>query len=207
MSAHRNHPILALLAVLLLGSGHPAPADPGLLASAMYSSQRAAARGDLIRVIVNEETSASKQHSISANKEFSASATEGQIGNAASTAALPKAMNLTLPSYNLSGKSDFTGDGATATTETLAASVTAQVTDVLPNGILVIHGERLVTLGKEEVRMVLTGMVRRRDVTADNTVNSNQVADARIRYVSTGEVTRSSSPGWLARLFQYVNPF
>jgi len=179
----------------------------GRLAATMYSSQRAGARGDLIRVIVSEETSASKNHSQKASKEFSAAAAEGRIGNPNSSQTLPKALSLTLPSYSLSGSSEFSGDGGSATSETLATSLTAQVVDVLPNGILVIHGERLVTQGKEEVRMVLTGIVRRRDVTAENTVYSSQIADARIRYVSTGEVTRGSSPGWLSRLFQAVNPF
>lgn len=177
------------------------------LATTMYSSQRAATRGDLIRIIVSEETSASKNHSQNASKEFSAAAAEGKIGNPNSSETLPKALSMTLPSYSLSGSSEFSGDGASTTSETLSTSLTAQVVDVLPNGILVIHGERLVTQGKEEVRMLLTGLVRRRDVTAANTVYSNQVADARIRYVSTGEVTRGSSPGWLARLFQAVNPF
>jgi len=195
------------LLLCLLGIGPVTVAGPGRLAASMYSSGRAARRGDLIRVIVEEKTSASKEHSTSTSKELTAKATEGTIGSATSSAALPKALNLTLPSYDLSAGAEFAGDGGTATAETLAASLTAQVADVLPNGTLVIHGERLVTLGKEEVRMILSGMVRRRDVTAKNTVFSYQVADARIRYVSTGEVTRNSSPGWFTRVFQRINPF
>jgi flagellar L-ring protein precursor FlgH len=207
MTRHASHRLTVLLLGIVLASAAVLPADPPRLAATMYSSRRAAKRGDLIRVIVQESTSSSKEHSKNTSKDFSATAAEGQIGNANSTAALPKALNLTLPGYNLSGSAEFAGSGDTATSESLTASLTAQVTDVLPNGILVIHGERLVTLGKEEVRMILSGMVRRRDVTTTNTVLSSQVADARIRYVSTGEVTRGSSPGWLARVFQFINPF
>lgn len=203
LSIHRP-PLFLVVGLLVLS---PVGADEARLAATMYSIQRATARGDLIRVIVSEETSASKNHSQNTSREFAASAAEGKIGNAKSDQVLPKALNLTLPSYSLSASSEFAGDGSTATSETLTTSLAAQVVDVLPNGILVIHGERLVTRGKEEMRMILTGIVRRRDVTAENTVYSSQIADARIRYVSSGEVTRNSSPGWLARLFQAVNPF
>ncbi|MDX9981453.1 MAG: flagellar basal body L-ring protein FlgH, partial [Lentisphaeria bacterium] len=119
------------LALASLGAGE------GRLATTMYSSQRAAARGDLIRIVVSEETSASKNHSQAVSREFSAAAAEGKIGNANSSEVLPKALSMTLPSYSLSGSSEFTGDGGSTTSETLSTSLTAQVVDVLPNGILV----------------------------------------------------------------------
>lgn len=177
------------------------------LARSMYASRRAADRGDLIRVIVDEQTSASKDHSISTDKEFGANATEGTIGNPDSDRTLPRKASIALPPYNLSASSNYSGEGGTASSESLAASLTAQVMDVLPNNVLVVHGERLITLGGEEVRMILTGLVRQTDVSADNTVSSTQIADARIRYVTTGEVNRGSSPGWLTRVFHRINPF
>lgn len=195
-------PYLAAATLLL-----PAAGWANGLAASMYSSRRAMQRGDLIRVIVDEKTSASKEHSLNTSKDFKATAAEGSIGNPASAHALPRAVSGALPPYSLSAGSEFAGTGGTATSESLAASLTAQVTDVLPNGVLVIHGERLVTLGGEEVRMVLTGMVRHHDVTAGNTVHSYQIADARIRYVTTGEVSRGSSPGWLVRLFSRLSPY
>jgi flagellar L-ring protein precursor FlgH len=203
----QRYSMILLAALFGLCLAATSVAAPPRLAASMYSSRRAARRGDLIRVIVEERTSSSKEHSKNTSKDFSAKAAEGQIGNANSTAALPKAANLTLPGYDLSASSSFSGAGDTATSEYLTASLTAQVTDVLPNGVLVVHGERLVTLGKEEVRMILSGMVRSHDVTSENTVLSTQIADARIRYVTTGEVTRGSSPGWFTRIFQFVNPF
>jgi flagellar L-ring protein precursor FlgH len=173
----------------------------------MYSSGRAAARGDLIRVVVDEKTSASKAHSLATARETTAAAAEATTGQESAVHDLVRNANLKLLPYNISGSSDFTGDGSTASSESLAASLTAQVVDVLPNDVLVIHGERLVAQGNEEVRMVLTGLVRKRDVTGDNTVLSTEIADARIRYVSTGDVSRGSSPGWLARILQWILPF
>lgn len=203
----RCRPATRLAATLLLSLLPAVGIAENTLARTMYTSRRANSRGDLIRVLVDEQTSASKDRSISTGKEFGANAIEGTIGNKDSEYTLPRKVDMALPPYNLSASSSYSGEGGTASSESLAASLTAQVMDVLPNNILVIHGERLVTLGEEEVRMILTGLVRQTDVSANNTVSSVQIADARIRYVTTGEVTRGSSPGWLTRVFHTINPF
>ncbi|OGV66165.1 MAG: hypothetical protein A3K18_31270 [Lentisphaerae bacterium RIFOXYA12_64_32] len=188
--------------------------DPQLrLALNMYSSKRAWTVGDLLTVVVDEQTSSSKTNALATKRESAATASSGNVigypatQNNSTYQALTNSKGIALPPYSLSASSQFTGSGNSASTETLQATYTAQVVDVLPNSVLVIRGERVVVFNRENIRMVLTGMVRPQDVTADNSIMSSQIAQASINYQSKGEVTRGSSPGWFWRLFDVINPF
>jgi len=102
---------------------------------------------------------------------------------------------------------DFDGSGATARDETMTASMSARVMDVLPNGNLVIRGSRQVRVNLEDQVIVLSGIIRPEDITVDNTILSSFVADAKIEYYGNGVVSEKQRPGWLARLLDYVWPF
>jgi flagellar L-ring protein precursor FlgH len=208
-------PYARAMTVLICFLGVTAAAEPPQLrlALGMYSSKRAWTVGDLLTVVVDEQTSSSKTSALATKRESAATASPNNtIGYPASQTnatyqALTNSKGVVLPPYSLSANAQFTGSGNSASAETLQATYTAQVVDVLPNSVLVIRGERSVTFNRENVRMVLTGMVRPLDVTADNTVKSSQIAQATISYQSKGSVTRGSSPGWFWRLFEAINPF
>lgn len=74
------------------------------------------------------------------------------------------------------------------------------VTDVLPNGNMVIEGTRVVTSGKETLYGYLRGIIRASDVLRDNTVLSGSIADARVEFVPEGSLTESQRRGWLLRI-------
>ena len=118
-----------------------------------------------------------------------------------------------LPEPNILGKSNF-GIGTSLNNErdfktradadqsnSLAGSITVSVTEVLPNGVLRIRGEKWLSLTNGEEYIRLTGLVRPRDIQPDNSVASNRIADARIAYGGTGDFDQANQMGWLARFF------
>jgi len=104
-------------------------------------------------------------------------------------------------------KNDFDGKGETERTGKLIATMSAIVTEVLPNGNLRIEGRRLVKINNEEQVMILSGIVRPRDVATDNTILSSQIADARIIYSGVGDVSDKQRPGWFNRGVDKAWPF
>lgn len=199
--------------LLAVGEGG---AENVTLAMNIYSCQRARTVGDILTVLVAETTKMSKTDNISTSKDAKAKAKAPMFGsfgfpdtNAFTNAiAGPDATgDLAFPSYEIEGASSFKGVGAGNSSEQLTASYGVRVVDKLDNGILVVRGERRIQIKNESVNMVLTGLVRVRDITADNTILSSQVSDAHIYYENGGEITRGSNPGWVWRIFQWVNPW
>jgi flagellar L-ring protein precursor FlgH len=80
------------------------------------------------------------------------------------------------------------------------------VARVLPGGVLMVAGEKRLTLNRGEEQVQLTGLVRIDDLGPDNSIPSTRVADARIRYSGSGQVADQSRQGWLARFFAKVVP-
>jgi flagellar L-ring protein precursor FlgH len=101
----------------------------------------------------------------------------------------------------------FDGSGTTTRTETMTASISARVVEVLPNDNLVIRGSRHVRLNHEDQIIVLSGIIRPEDISPDNTILSSFVADAKIEYFGKGVVSDEQRPGWLARILDAVWPF
>jgi flagellar L-ring protein precursor FlgH len=202
------------LAAALLTLGLTALAAAGnrqdelVLATRMYSSQRAARIGDLLTIVVSEQTASSKSDSLSTSKEASATSQMPSFGSETGERDLTQELsNLEVPAFSVDSESEYSGSGSAATSESLTTSMTVRVVDVHRNNLLVIRGERLVKIKKERVKMVLTGLVRPRDVDSDNTVASQRISDFRVAYESEGHVSNASRPGWLWRFLQFINPF
>lgn len=98
----------------------------------------------------------------------------------------------------------FKGGGTTSRTSMLTATMTARVSDVLPNGDLVLEGVRELDLNGERQVVVLTGIARAQDVRRDNTVLSTQVAQLRIQYYGRGLMKDNLKPGWLLRVMNKI---
>lgn len=106
-----------------------------------------------------------------------------------------------------SSQSGFSGEGSARQANRLSGEITVTVTRVLPNGAMMVAGDRRLTLNRGEEQVQLTGIVRPQDIGADNRVLSTRIADAQLRYSGTGEVARQSRQGWLSRFFDLVTPF
>ncbi len=113
-----------------------------------------------------------------------------------------------LPSL-VAGKSSssFEGKGSTTRASTLQTSLTARVTDVLPNGYLLVEAVREVRLNNETQNVYLTGIVRAEDINRNNIVSSSAVAQMTVRVQGRGMVSEPIRPGWLYKILNGILPF
>lgn len=106
-----------------------------------------------------------------------------------------------------SGTSKYTGAGGTSRSGDLSADITTRVIGVLPNGNLAISGSRQVIVNNETQLIVVTGVIRSRDISSENVVLSTFISDAKIAYSGSGIVNDQQRKGWLSNLLDVVSPF
>ncbi|MBF0158847.1 MAG: flagellar basal body L-ring protein FlgH [Magnetococcales bacterium] len=99
------------------------------------------------------------------------------------------------------------GKGKTKRDGSLAATVSCVVTEVLANGNLRIEGRKDITVNDENQFIILSGVVRPEDIASDNSLSSQQIADARIEYSGEGVLNDQQKPGWLNELFANIRIF
>jgi flagellar L-ring protein precursor FlgH len=102
---------------------------------------------------------------------------------------------------------ESTGSGQSGQSASLSGSLTATVVEVLPNGNLVVQGEKILALTEGSERVRVRGVIRPRDISQMNTVLSYRLANAQIRYEGRGDLARASRPGWGTRFFNAAWPF
>lgn len=105
-----------------------------------------------------------------------------------------------------SSSSTYAGDGATARSEKLDLRVAAVVTDILPNGNLIIRGSQEVRVNAEMRVLQIAGIVRPQDIGALNTISYERIAEARISYGGRGRITDVQQPTWGQQLVDVVSP-
>ena len=180
--------------------------------SELFINPKARNVGDIITVSIVESASASNNASTETSRD---SSLQGGIDNLFNMEKRYPSAHPFFNPFNYSSraavkgglKSDFKGDGTTTRNGSLTAYITARVTDVLPNGNLKIVGTREVAVNGETQIITLSGIVRPRDVSPDNTVQSTYICDARITYSGTGIINDRQRPGWLANLLNKAWPF
>jgi flagellar L-ring protein precursor FlgH len=104
-------------------------------------------------------------------------------------------------------QNNYKGEGETTRRDSLTGSLSAMVAEVLPSGILRIEGTKIISVNNEEQIMVLTGLVRPRDITSNNEVDSTRIANMRIDYYGRGDIGDVQRQGWLGQLVRKVWPF
>ena len=163
----------------------------------IFEDIKATRVGDLITVVLTEATNASKEYELEAEKETTIDFPNPTIfGNDDITVEGKQILNT-----EATANREVEGEGELTQENSLDGNITATVTQVLPNGYLVIKGAKLLTLneGSEVVR--ISGIVRPTDIDANNMIESTKIANAHITYKGNGVVSNSSKPGWLARFF------
>ena len=108
---------------------------------------------------------------------------------------------------NLDAKTTTKGEGTIARSESIDLLVAVVVTDVLPNGNLVISGSQEVRVNQEVRVLSVAGVLRPRDIATDNTVSYDKIAEARISYGGRGRITEVQQPGWGHQLIDLLAPF
>lgn len=166
----------------------------------LFEDRRARFVGDTITVKITESTTASSK----SNNKLDRSST-----TTASVSGLNKLPGKGLVGLDLNAESAnaFSGKGEAANNNIFTGNMTVTVIDVMPNGNLLVSGEKQVAIGSEQEFVRVSGVVNPSFVDAFNTVESSRIADARIEYKSSGQVADGMVMGWLARFFLNVMPF
>lgn len=178
------------------GSIYQARASRGL-----FEDSLARNLGDLVTVQIEERINAATTSDNQAERTST-------LSNALSAGATSNTINGLLKGFNVSNTSDnkFGGKGATSSNNTFNGTITTTVSDVLPNGNLVISGERQVNVRGEVSYVRLSGVINPADI-KNGIVSSTRVAEARIEEVGSGSVAQASKPGWLQQLMLSFMPF
>jgi flagellar L-ring protein precursor FlgH len=175
-------------------------------AKSMVSDKRARSIGDLVTILIQESNTASKDNTTSTAKKTSLDASIATfLYSPAASGFLTKSGQMPAIKYN--SDHEFNGGGKINNSENITARIAVRVTDVLPNGNLVIEGTKKTSVSGETQDAVLRGVVRPEDVAANNTVYSYNVADATIKYVSKGSVTDAQRKGWFTKIWDKISPF
>lgn len=162
----------------------------------LYSDTKARRVGDIITVILMENTQASKTAKTETKKETDASL-EPLVG----LNGLAPTIDGNTIQLGIESDANFKGDAKSNQSNSLSGEISVHVLRVLPNGNLIIRGEKWLTLNTGQEFIRLTGIVRASDVTSENTVDSTRVANARISYSGKGSLAESNEAGWLSRFF------
>ena len=148
--------------------------------------------GDIVTVLINERTDAKDEAKMDVQKSSSSSVSDG-------TGILSFIRSLSLTTSN-TGK----GDGSVERKHHATGTVACLVTEVLPNGNLVIEGTRDVRTSEEVLQFQIIGVIRPQDVNSDNQINSSLIANAELAVKGRGIVSRTQKPGVVTQILQAV---
>lgn len=162
----------------------------------IYSDSKAHRVGDIISVILSESTQAQKSAKTELTKENEATLDPivGLGGN-------PVTYKGDSVQFGFNQENEFTGDSKANQGNSLSGYISVHVLKVLPNGNLMIRGEKWMTLNNGDEYIRLTGIIRSKDISSSNTIMSNKIANARIQYAGTGTFADVQEQGWLSRFF------
>jgi flagellar L-ring protein precursor FlgH len=173
--------------------------NPGYAGRPLFEDQRPRNVGDILTIVIQENVNATKSSGAGVNRNGSTSLA---VPTAGFLAGLFGKANL-----SANGANQFTATGGANASNTFSGTITVTVTGVLPNGNLMVSGEKqmLINQGNEFVRF--SGIVNPNTISNLNAVYSTQVADAKIEYSAKGYIDESENMGFLQRFFLNVSPW
>ena len=178
--------------------------------SSMFSDRKAHDVGDIVTVIISEQSSASKEATTSGTRSTNIHAAIPNFFGLENDKLWTTSHNAPIDLNNLVNadfSNSFDGNGSTSRKEDLSAFLTTPVVGRYPNGQLKIRGGKEVMVNNEMQIIYLTGIIRPVDITAANTINSTKVLNARISYTGKGAVSDKQQPGWAMRVLDNIWPF
>ncbi|MBP6332596.1 MAG: flagellar basal body L-ring protein FlgH [Aminivibrio sp.] len=187
--------ILAAAALLLLFGVVPFQAQARSLwddRSNWVADRRPTSVGDIVTVVVNERTRTKDQGKTDVSKSNDSNVADG-VG-----------IFDFIKAFGFSSKSNMKGDGSTERTHTAQTQITCLVTDILPNGNLIIEGTRDIATHEETLQLQVVGVIRPQDVDSYNQISSDKIANAEIGVKGKGALTRLQKPGILTQILQTI---
>ena len=187
--------IFLAAAVLLLLGAAAFPARARSLwddRSNWVADRRPTSVGDIVTVVVNERTRTKDEGKTDVSKSNNNSVADG-VG-----------IFDFIKAFGFSSKSNMKGDGSTERTHTAQTQITCLVTDILPNGNLIIEGTRDIATHEETLQLQVVGVIRPQDVDSYNQISSDKIANAEIGVKGKGALTRLQKPGILTQILQTI---
>ncbi len=186
-------------------SAAAAPATGGIYVSQQSDSWFGRGRrfrvGDVITVLLNEQTQAARTQNSNLSRESSNDALPG-------LQTLANNMGGALQGANMAGaKISNKGVGEADQRASLSGSVAVSVVDILPNGNLVLRGEKQLALSEGTEVIQVAGIIRPDDISPNNTVQSRRLAHAQIAYRGQGDLAAATRPGWGTSALMKLWPF
>jgi flagellar L-ring protein precursor FlgH len=188
----------------------------GLLSN-MFRDAKAWDVGDIVTIRIEESSKATNKANTKTGRESSLEAGIDKLFDLEEwyqdevlesySDKIPKINPFGNPSVKGSMRSDFDGSGSTTRSGDLSAYMTARITEVLSNGDFRIVGSREVMVNNENQLIILSGVIRPRDISPENIVLSTYISNAKIAYSGSGIIDDRQRPGWLANLLNTVWPF
>ena len=153
--------------------------------------------GDILTIVLVEETSATSSSETSSEKEQNVNMPPPKVAGDDVTSDGKQILE-----NEVSANRDFKGSGDSDQSHSFEGRISVTVAEVLPNNYLVVRGEKLITLNQANDFIRFSGIVRVQDIRPDNTVRSSQVANVRLKYAGEGELSSANRMGPLGRFFQ-----
>jgi len=203
------------------GSLFPATAAAASQFRPLFEDPRARNVGDTLTITLNERTSANRSSNAAAEKTATADVTadlsslsnvagvvKGLPGAGLARSLANRATAAGNAANGLSADStlEFGGKGSSSAQNAFTGTITATVLEVLPNGNLVVAGEKQVAVSSEEEVIRVSGVVNPSDLVR-NAVTSSKMADLRLEYRGRGFGDDANSPGWLTSVLLKLSPF
>lgn len=192
---------------LLASIGQEKQPEPGSLwqpgSRHFFQDSRAREIGDILTVIISEQAEAESEANTETVHENEATSGVSYLAEVMGEQILPGITN----DLETERENEFTGEGSTDRSDSLQGRVAAMITHRLPNGYFVIEGRREVLVNFEKQIMTISGIVRPEDITGDNTVTSDKIAEARISYAGEGVIDEVQNQPYGARFLQRWLPF
>jgi len=159
----------------------------------MFTDLRPSQVGDLVTILIVEESASSQSASADFDKKLDHS-------NDAGAGPIMKL----IPSLAYSAGQSSASSGKTTIANKFVTTLTARVTKVLPSGSLEVSAERSINLNGEKQGIILTGLVRPQDISPDNAVLSTRIADAKIETIGKGPVGDRQREGLISKLLKFL---
>ena len=175
-------------------------------AGSLVADIRAHNIGDVLTVIVQETKNTSKNTSKAASKTSGVNAgIEAFLYSPAASGMLTKKGQL--PSMKLNGASSFESDGNVSNSERINTRLSVRIIDILSSDQFLVEGSQKTSFGGEAQDVVMRGIVRRADISPQNTVFSWNLADVTMKISSEGDLKEATKKGWFTKIWDKVNPF
>ncbi len=177
----------------------------------LFSDHKAMHVHDIVKVIISETAQSSnksaKQLSEADNNVLGGGVFSAAGDNPAVNSYVGRLNGLTNVGFKSQSTSSYKGQGSLTKDAKFTTIISARIVKVLSNGNYFIEGRREILVDNQKQIMQISGVIRPYDIDQTNTINSNQISDAKILYKSEGDVDRATKQGWGSRIVQAIWPF